>query len=64
MSITFDERRYPERITSRRAPRGGTPETVTKLKKLGFDVLVETDAGAGAAFATTITPAAGATVGR
>ena len=39
-----------------------TPETVTKLKKLGFDVLVEADAGAGAAFQDDDYRAAGATI--
>ena len=39
-----------------------TPETVTKLKKLGFDVLVEADAGAGAAFHDEDYRAAGATI--
>ena len=39
-----------------------TPETVTKLEKLGFDVLVEADAGAGAAFHDDDYRAAGATI--
>jgi len=39
-----------------------TPETIARLKKLGFDVLVETQAGAGASFNDEDYQAAGATV--
>src|SRR5688500_4105704 len=40
----------------------GTPETVTRLKKLGFEVLVESHAGEGASFSDDDYQAAGATV--
>ncbi|MDR3189607.1 MAG: NAD(P) transhydrogenase subunit alpha [Lactobacillaceae bacterium] len=39
-----------------------TPESVVRLKKAGFDVLVETGAGAGAYFADDLYTEAGATV--
>ncbi|MBA3271431.1 MAG: Re/Si-specific NAD(P)(+) transhydrogenase subunit alpha [Acidobacteria bacterium] len=40
----------------------GTPETIARLKKLGFEVLVESQAGAGASFNDDDYVAAGATV--
>ena len=39
-----------------------TPETVKKLRKLGFDVYVQSDAGTGARFADDMYTAAGATI--
>jgi NAD(P) transhydrogenase subunit alpha len=39
-----------------------TPETITRLKKLGFDVLVESQAGAGASFYDEDYVSAGATI--
>ena len=39
-----------------------TPETIGRLKKLGFDVLVETHAGANASFNDEDYQAAGATM--
>ena len=40
----------------------GTPETIGRLKKLGFDVLIETHAGANASFNDEDYEAAGATI--
>src|SRR5688572_6115238 len=40
----------------------GTPETIARLKKLGFEVLVESHAGAGASFNDEDYESAGATV--
>jgi len=50
------ERRLGERRVA------ATPETVTRLRTLGFDLVIESDAGAGASFGDDDYRASGATI--
>jgi H+-translocating NAD(P) transhydrogenase subunit alpha len=52
----------PKEVRAGERRVAGTPETVGRLKKLGFDVLVESHAGAGASFYDEDYESAGATV--
>ena len=52
----------PKEIRAGERRVAATPETIGRLKKLGFEVLVETQAGAGASFSDDDYQNAGATV--
>ncbi|HSM81650.1 MAG TPA: Re/Si-specific NAD(P)(+) transhydrogenase subunit alpha [Nodosilinea sp.] len=52
----------PKEIFAGERRVAATPETAKKLQKLGFEVLVETEAGAGASFTDSAYAAAGCTI--